>query len=356
MAICLLVLVLAPVVTVVGYETLGHRHMAERSSGSNAVDAAEHRFDVDDRSAVERLEVVHADARAVDLRDADAVEPDRVRAIRRARGEHAVLAAAHVAARVHAQHVAARAIEPGEHEQIFAGRDALPSPPATLASNTSHASGAPSSPCLGASARSLSGDSTMPIGCSSRVMTVRPADPRACPAGAGSMPHRASVRPCTRSERYDADELEPERAVQADAGVVGQGHARHRRREAARREPLEQRLVQLTSGAGAVAPALHVHADLARPPVRLALLVGAPVGVADDLSAVLEHEPVMVLECRDDAAGHLLRRRRLGLERDRGLGHVRRVDRGAGRGIGGGRGANWHVADSKEIALGRRFG
>ena len=29
MAVCLLVLTLAPVVTVVGYETLGHRHMAD---------------------------------------------------------------------------------------------------------------------------------------------------------------------------------------------------------------------------------------------------------------------------------------------------------------------------------------
>jgi hypothetical protein len=28
-AVCLVVLALAPVVTVVGYETLGHRHMAE---------------------------------------------------------------------------------------------------------------------------------------------------------------------------------------------------------------------------------------------------------------------------------------------------------------------------------------
>ena len=28
-AVCLLVLALAPAVTVVGYETLGHRHMAE---------------------------------------------------------------------------------------------------------------------------------------------------------------------------------------------------------------------------------------------------------------------------------------------------------------------------------------
>ena len=29
MAICLIVLALAPAVTVVGYETLGHRHVAE---------------------------------------------------------------------------------------------------------------------------------------------------------------------------------------------------------------------------------------------------------------------------------------------------------------------------------------
>ena len=29
MAVCLLVLTLAPVVTVVGYETVGHRHMRE---------------------------------------------------------------------------------------------------------------------------------------------------------------------------------------------------------------------------------------------------------------------------------------------------------------------------------------
>ena len=28
-AVCLLVLALAPVVTVVGYETLGHRHLAD---------------------------------------------------------------------------------------------------------------------------------------------------------------------------------------------------------------------------------------------------------------------------------------------------------------------------------------
>jgi hypothetical protein len=29
MSVCLLVLMLAPIVTVVGYETLGHQHMAD---------------------------------------------------------------------------------------------------------------------------------------------------------------------------------------------------------------------------------------------------------------------------------------------------------------------------------------
>jgi len=29
MAVCLIVLMLAPIVTVVGYETVGHRHMAQ---------------------------------------------------------------------------------------------------------------------------------------------------------------------------------------------------------------------------------------------------------------------------------------------------------------------------------------
>ena len=62
-------------------------------------------------------------AQPVDREHRDAVQADRVRAVRGAGVEHALLGAGEVAARVHAQDVAARAVEPGEQQQLVAGRD-----------------------------------------------------------------------------------------------------------------------------------------------------------------------------------------------------------------------------------------
>src|SRR5215213_4016210 len=90
---------------------------------SALVDAPEDRFDVHDGCAVQRLEVRDPQSRSVDVEHSDPVQPDRVRPVRRAGREDAVLAAGGIPARVHLEHVARRAVEPGQHQQLVAGRD-----------------------------------------------------------------------------------------------------------------------------------------------------------------------------------------------------------------------------------------
>ena len=129
----------------------------------------------------------------------------------------------------------------------------------------------------------------------------------------------------------DADRLEAHRSVQARARLVRQRHTRDRHQVAARREPLEQRLVQRATRAGASPTLLDVDADLAREAIGRSLLVRPAVCVADDAVLVFEHDPCVRARRRRDAFGHLRGRRRLALEADGRLAHVRRVDRRARR-------------------------
>src|SRR4029079_18006322 len=91
---------------------------------------------------------------------------------------------------------------------------------------------------------------------------------------------------------------------------------------------------------GAAPAGFQVDADLARPAVRGARAEAAGVGVARDAALVLGRDP----RARGPRPpGHLLARRHLGLERDRGVGDVRRVDRRARVGVGGGCRADQHL-------------
>ena len=61
------------------------------------------------------------------------------------------------------QDAAVGPVQPCEQQDVVAGCQAVSASP-MFGSNTTHASGAPSSPCFGADARSVSGDCTWPIG------------------------------------------------------------------------------------------------------------------------------------------------------------------------------------------------
>src|SRR5689334_5737256 len=76
--------------------------------------------------------------------------------------------------------------------------------------------------------------------------------------------------------------------------------------------------------------AVHVGADLDRPVVGRAVAVRAAVCVADDATVDFGYKPHVGLA---DSLGHRVGRWGLGLERDRAIGYVRLVDRGAGRGV-----------------------
>src|SRR4051794_11196621 len=95
----------------------------------------------------------------------------------------------------------------------------------------------------------------------------------------------ADVAPRTGLESdpaVDADGLEPERLVQCDAGVVGQGDAGARGAES---EPVEGRQevrVQRSPDALPGMAPVDVHRDVDRPPVGAAVAVRGRVGVAGD--------------------------------------------------------------------------
>ena len=114
-------------------------HEPEDLHGLALPDPAQHRLEVEHRRPVERLEVAHATRGAVDRDDLDEVEADRVGAVRRARVEDALLGVAQVAARMDPQHVATRAVEPGEDDHLVPGPDAV-EPSATF--------GAEHQPCV----------------------------------------------------------------------------------------------------------------------------------------------------------------------------------------------------------------
>src|SRR5215468_1575761 len=110
----------------------GHRHaFRPRSSGTNArsiaprprsalLRAIKDRLDVDDRRAVESLEVPDLEPRgARDLDDPHAVNPDRVGPVRRPGTEHAAHWGAPVVPRMYAQRFAITAVQPRQHQDLL---------------------------------------------------------------------------------------------------------------------------------------------------------------------------------------------------------------------------------------------
>src|SRR5512132_4035029 len=126
---------------------------------SPLVGRAQGGLDVQDGGAVDRLQVADGDGVVVDAHDGDRVQPDRVGAVRRPGREHALAGPVGVAARVDRHHVAAALVEPGQHQHLVAdaqvGRGL-----ADLGAEDHPGRRRPSSPCLGARSRSVSGDST----------------------------------------------------------------------------------------------------------------------------------------------------------------------------------------------------
>src|SRR3712207_3699523 len=103
---------------------IGFSGSASLHCSSSLADIREHRLDINDRRAVDRLDWRNANALPGDLQHRHSVQPDRVWAIRRARGEYAGQWCAWVAAWVHLQHIAAGAVQPGQDNQLVASRDA----------------------------------------------------------------------------------------------------------------------------------------------------------------------------------------------------------------------------------------
>src|SRR4051794_7121499 len=128
----------------------------------------------------------------------------------------------------------------------------------------------------------------------------------------------------------DADRLEAECFVDSDAGFIRERYAGHEEAVTGRLQAFEQLGVQTATEAGSVSGLVDVRAHLDRRVVRGALAVAASVRVAEDLTVALHDQPDVSLS---DPHRHLLGGRRLGLERDRALGHVRLIDRGARRGV-----------------------
>jgi hypothetical protein len=121
------------------------------------VDAlVQHRLEVEDRRAVDRLESADSQACVLDRLDPDPMQTDRVRAGGGTGGKDARARAGRIAARVDPEGVAVRAVQPGQDDQVVAGAEAVE----CAGSITIQASGAPSSPCFGAAEGSVRGDST----------------------------------------------------------------------------------------------------------------------------------------------------------------------------------------------------
>ena len=129
-------------------------------------DPVEDRFDVEDGGAVNRFEVADPESQTVDGQDLDPVEADRVgrlgeRVLNTPSGGLPGLSPGTVlnsSRRARSSQLTTMMCSPARRSRI---------PSARCGSMTSHADGAPSSPWLGASAGSVSVDSTQPMGVTS---------------------------------------------------------------------------------------------------------------------------------------------------------------------------------------------
>ena len=138
---------------------------------------------------VHGFQVAHLNPDAVDREDPHTVQPDRVGAVGRARGEHALLCSRRVAAGMYAQDVAPGVVEPREHDYLVAGVETFQA----LENRGREARPRvrrPSSPCFGTDARSASGDSTVPIWVSSKRGSSTLAPPRSAPVLVSEEPSR----------------------------------------------------------------------------------------------------------------------------------------------------------------------
>jgi hypothetical protein len=78
------------------------------------------RLDVDDRRAVERLEMIDVHAQIVDTNHSQSMQANGVGPMRRAGAEHALWRARDVAARMDNEDIATRTVEPGKDDQLIA--------------------------------------------------------------------------------------------------------------------------------------------------------------------------------------------------------------------------------------------
>ncbi len=95
------------------------------------------------------------------------MEPYRIRAVGGARTEHSLLGLREVVTGMYAKDIAAGAIKPSEDDDLIPRTEILETVE-NVRSNTSQASGAPSSPCFGADAMSDKDDSTLQMRTSSK--------------------------------------------------------------------------------------------------------------------------------------------------------------------------------------------
>jgi hypothetical protein len=121
--------------------------------------------------SVQGLQTPHPQSATVDGRDLDLVQADRVRPVRRAGAEDPLGRSVGIPPRVHAQYVAAGAIESGDDEDLAASADAPQTLEHVLVEYEprlwSAFVGLP-----GADARSVRGDSTLPMALTSKLFTV----------------------------------------------------------------------------------------------------------------------------------------------------------------------------------------
>src|SRR3954447_5756665 len=82
-------------------------------------------LDVEHRRAVESLEAAHPDTSPVDLQDPHRMKTDRVGAMVRPGGEHARRLPRGIAAWMDGEHLALRAIEPGDDHDPITGLDTI---------------------------------------------------------------------------------------------------------------------------------------------------------------------------------------------------------------------------------------
>ncbi len=131
----------------------------------------------------------------------------------------------------------------------------------------------------------------------------------------------------------DPNRFEPNGSVEADAGIVRKRDAGEDSPIAARRKPVEQRLVERTTYSPTSALLRDVDARLGRPAVRRSRRKWMCVRVPHNVPIDHSDEPRVRAERGGDPLRHLCCGRSHGLERDDGVRDVRRIDRRARRRI-----------------------